>query len=83
MKVVWDAEAKTSFRKYLEYIKADSVQAAEKVRIDILKTIRNLPQHPEMFPVDRFKNENNGNYRAFEKFSCRIAYLVTVKEIRI
>ncbi len=83
MKVVWDPEARTSFRKYLNHIKKDSIQAAEKVRVDILQIVRKLPDHPEMFPPDKFKLDNSGDHRAFEKHSCRIAYFVTENEIRI
>ena len=83
MKIVWDPVAKTSFRKHLNHIKKDSLQAAEKVRVDILKVIGGLLEHPEKFPPDKFKKDNAGDYRAFEKHSYRIAYLVTENQIRI
>lgn len=34
-------------------------------------------------PPDKFKKNNPGNYRAFEKYSYRIAYKHTATEIRI
>ena len=83
MTVVWDSEARNSFKKYLEYIGKDSLQAAEKVRDDILEVISELPDHPEKFPPDRFKTANDGSFRAFEKHSCRVAYLYTGSQIRI
>ena len=83
MNIVWDEAAKKSFKKYLNYIRKDSLQAAEKVRIDILTIIAKLPNHPELFPPDRFKNANDGSFRAFEKHSCRVVYLTAKSQIRI
>jgi len=79
MTIVWDTEAKKSFKKYLNYIRKDSLQAADKVRIDILATITELPDHPEMFPPDA----NTGRFRAFEKHSCRVTYFISSSQIRI
>ncbi|WP_209332753.1 type II toxin-antitoxin system RelE/ParE family toxin [Lunatimonas salinarum] len=42
-----------------------------------------MPKQPERYPLDRFKQDNPDNYRAFEKFSYRIAYRYTDKEIII
>ena len=42
-----------------------------------------LPAQPEMFPADKFKKNNDGSWRAFEKFHYRISYLITPDEIRI
>lgn len=42
-----------------------------------------LPDQPEMFPPDKFKKNNDGSWRAFEKLRYRISYRVTAKEIRI
>jgi plasmid stabilization system protein ParE len=83
IKIVWDSEASESFRNQLNHIKEDSTLAAEKVRQDILVTVSKLSMHPEMFPPDRFKNHNSGKYRAFEKHSLRIAYLITENQVRI
>jgi plasmid stabilization system protein ParE len=83
VKIRWDTEARNSFRKYLKHIKKDSLQAAEKVKDDVLMAIGGLVDHPEKFPPDRFKKDNNGSFRAFEKHSCRVAYYITETEIRI
>ena len=83
MRIVWDIQARQSFRKYINHIKSDSLNSAEIVRKDILKMISELPNHPKRFPPDKFKKNNDGNFRAFEKHSCRIAYFVTQSQIRI
>ncbi|HEX5167556.1 MAG TPA: type II toxin-antitoxin system RelE/ParE family toxin [Cyclobacteriaceae bacterium] len=55
----------------------------KKVRTGIIKIIDNLIHHPEKYPRDKFKKANSGNYRAFERYSYRVIYNITEKEIRI
>ena len=81
--VVWDKPAYTSLQKAYSYIKKDSLANAEKVRKEILKIAHSLADHPEKYPPDKFKENNPGNYRAFEKFSYRVAYKVMQKQIII
>lgn len=81
--IVWNNRASVYFRKAYEKIKEESYANAEKVREGISKIVDGLPNHPEKYPPDKFKKENPGNYRAFEKYSYRIAYKHTEKEIRI
>lgn len=81
--VVWNKVAEASLKKAYQQIKEDSPKNAEKVRVEILATTRKLADHPEMYPLDKFKKSNSGNYRAFEMHSYRIAYRHTEKEIRI
>jgi plasmid stabilization system protein ParE len=38
---------------------------------------------PEKYPPDKFRLDNEGNYRAFETHSYRISYKFTDREIRI
>lgn len=81
--VVWNKVAEVSLRKAYQRIKEDSPQNAEKVREEVLAATRKLSDHPEIYPPDKFKSQNPGNYRAFEKYSYRIAYRHTEKEVRI
>lgn len=81
--VVWDKTAYTSLQVAYDYIKEESLVNAEQVREGILKIIEGLPAHPEKYPPDKFKKQNDGNYRAFEKYSYRVVYKVTEKEIII
>lgn len=68
---------------YLDYLKQKSLKAANKVRKSILEEIKDLPNHPEIFPPDKYKLPHNDSYRAFEKYNLRIAYFITETEIRI
>ena len=56
---------------------------AASVKQTILCTIREIPLHPERYPVDKFKKGNNGNYRAFEIYHIRIAYKTETNAIKI
>lgn len=81
--VVWDKPAYASLQQAYNYIKEDSLSNAEKVREGILKIVDALPDHPEKHPPDNYKKSNKGNYRAFEKYSLRVAYKIAEKEIII
>lgn len=81
--VRWSNNASRSLKKIYEHIKEDSYTNAEMVRNGIVKIVDSLPDHPEKYPPDKFKKHNSGNYRAFEKYSYRISYLYTEKEIQV
>ena len=81
--VLWGKRAYAALQNAYQRIGEDSPVNAEKVRNEILAITRNLPHHPEKYPPDKFKKNNPGNYRAFEKHSYRVAYRHTDKEIRI
>lgn len=81
--VVWDKAAYTSLQSAYDYIKEDSPVNADKVREEILKAVDSLPEHAEKHPQDKYKKDNKGQYRAFEKYSYRVTYKVTEKEIII
>lgn len=80
--VVWNKQASKYFREAYEWIKKDSYSNAEKVKNELVKIIDSLPDNPEKFPPDKFKINNHGAFRAFEKYSFRIAYKFTDQEIR-
>lgn len=81
--VNWNKRASHRFRKIYDEIIQESYTNAEKVRGGIVEIVDQLPSHPEKYPPDKYKKDNPGNYRAFEKYSYRVAYKHTDKEIRI
>ena len=83
VKIVWDPEAKESFKKFLKHIRTDSLQAAEKMRADVLMIVESIPKNPHKFPPDKFKEKNDGSFRAFEKHNCRITYSIVGSQIWI
>ncbi|HOU46717.1 MAG TPA: hypothetical protein PLL99_02870 [Chitinophagales bacterium] len=82
-KMVWDEEAKKEFRKHIKRIKLDSIQNAEKLRHTIIEKVSKIADHETKHTIDKFKQNNDGKYRAFEIYHIRIAYYIDEKEIRI
>ena len=83
LQIIWSPDARRALRKAYERIKEDSPKNAVKVRDTILEMIEQLPNNPNQHPPDRFKLDNSGNYRAFEKYNYRVSYRFSDKEIRI
>jgi len=82
-KISWDTQALQQFNAAIKYIARDSLQNAEKVRQSILKKIDRLPTHPTLYNPDKYKKNNDGNFRAFELHRYRISYHASEVEIRI
>jgi len=53
------------------------------VRDDIIDATISLAKRPEKHPPDKFKKDNDGTWRAFEKHHYRISYRIMPGEIRI
>lgn len=79
----WDKSALIYFREAIRYIRKDSAQNADKIKREIFARITELSRRPEMHAPDKYKQNNTGNYRAFELHRYRIAYLVKDEEIII
>ena len=81
--IIWDKAAKTQLRKVYNRIKKESLQGAETVKNGILDSVGEIPEGPYRYPPDKFKKDNPGNYRAFEKYNYRITYKVTEENIQV
>jgi plasmid stabilization system protein ParE len=82
-KLNWDKVALYEFNAAISYISKRSIQNADKVKTDILKKVDGLVMHPETHTIDKYKQNNDGNFRAFELHRYRIAYYISLTEIRI
>jgi plasmid stabilization system protein ParE len=82
-KVVWSDEATIQLKSVYQFIRQESPINAQKVRADIVAVTRKLPSNPERYAPDKFKLNNDGSYRAFEKHKYRIVYRIRENEIRI
>ncbi len=80
-KVEIEHTAKLQLKKAYEYIRKDSFQNAEKVKVKILQSIKALALYPERHPPDKFCMDNDGNFRAYEIYRYRITYYVTDDKI--
>ena len=83
MVVVWSNNAKAELRKAYEYIALDSLENAELVRDTLIDLTIELPKHPDKYPLDKFKTDNDGTWRAFEIYHYRISYRILKDQIRI
>jgi plasmid stabilization system protein ParE len=83
MVTVWSKRAETELRKAYLYIQLDSFQNAEIVRDDIIDLTIDLCKNPQKHPLDKFKKDNDGTWRAFEKHHYRISYRIMSNQIRI
>jgi len=83
VKVIWRKGALNHLEKNYKYIKKESPKSAKKVRDTIFDIAESLKDNPEIYPLDKYRKNNKGDIRAFEKFNLRVAYQVTEKEIRI
>lgn len=81
--VIWSKTAKAQLQKAFNFISRDSLQNAEKIRDEIIDITIDLLNHPEIYPPDKYKKNNNGSYRAFEIYHFRISYRISNDKIYI
>jgi plasmid stabilization system protein ParE len=82
-KIVIDNVAKIDIREAYQFIKKDSFQNADKVRKGILKSIKQLIRYLTKYPPDKFRQNKDTSFRAYEIFKYRITYHISEHEIRI
>jgi plasmid stabilization system protein ParE len=81
--VVWTKRSQQHMRQAFDYIGKDSVQNAVKVLEDIAIAVNKAIPNPEFYSPDKYKQNNDGSYRAFEKHRYRIAYRFNDNVIRV
>ena len=82
-KIIWDKQAILQLEEIYEFLKQHSLQSANKVRKSTIEVTQKLSKYPEIHSLDRFKKNNDGTIRAFEKHSNRITYQVKETEVII
>jgi len=83
LRIVWDKSAVIYLKSAIAFIRKDSPQNAEKVKRDIITSVIALADTPERHPLDKYRINNDGSFRAFELYKFRISYFISDKEIRI
>jgi plasmid stabilization system protein ParE len=82
--LVWDKIALDHLREIYDSLKmGNNLEFAKEVKNTILKTTKELVDNPFIYEQDRFKFDNDGSFRAFEKFKYRVVYKITTTQIRI
>lgn len=82
-KVVWTKRSQEQMKQVFEYINLDSPKNAEKVVNDIATTVFAASVNPQIYPPDKYKINNDGSYRAFEKHHYRITYRYRANILRV
>jgi plasmid stabilization system protein ParE len=77
-KVIWTRTALNQLFDIHEYIynNTKSLRIANRVILQIQDSSKILSKNPEMYPLDIYKSNNNGNSRAYEIFHYRISYKI-------
>ncbi len=83
VKIVWTKQAEQHMKQVYEFVSKDSVKNAGKVMNEILKAVAKAGSNPEIYRADKYKENNDGSYRAFEKNRYRVTYRFTKNTIRI
>jgi plasmid stabilization system protein ParE len=84
MVIKWSKLAVRHLLNAIQFIEEyDYLAHAEKFEKEILTTVEELSQYPDKYPLDNYKLNNDGTYRAFEMNNYRISYRVKVDEILI
>jgi plasmid stabilization system protein ParE len=82
-RIRWDEQALLHLIEAIQWIGKDSIQQAEQVQNAILDFIEKAAVNPERYPFDKYKRNNQGNFRAFETHSYRITFSFDTDEIQI
>jgi plasmid stabilization system protein ParE len=84
MAIKWNKAAIQQLMDAVRFLEENNFHSyAEQLEKNILSRIRNLPQHPAIYPLDKYRKRNDGTYHAFEIDEYRISYRAKKNEIRI
>jgi plasmid stabilization system protein ParE len=81
--IVWTKRSQQHLKAAYRYISEDSPQNALKVTEDIVAAMNKAVSNPEFYNPDKYKVNNDGSYRAFEKHLYRIVYRLKKNVIRV
>ena len=81
--LVWTRRSQQHLKALYEYINEESPQNALKILNDIITATEKALVNPEHYNADKFKTNNDGSYRSFEKHKYRIAYRYKKNIIRV
>lgn len=83
--IIWSKFAIKHTEDIHKYIleNSKSLRIADSLVDKILTSSETLSNQPELYPLDKLKQQNNGSYRAYEIFNYRISYRILKSKIRI
>jgi plasmid stabilization system protein ParE len=83
MVTIWTPGAEAQLLKAYLHIYKDSPKNAQKVKDQIIDLSLDLPKNPERFPLDKFRRNNDGTFRAFELHRYRLSYRIQKNSILV
>jgi len=81
--VVWTKRSQQHMEQIFSYINEQSPQNALQVTEDIILAVNKATTNPEIYNPYKYKHNNDGTYRAFEKHRYRISYRYKTNVIRV
>ncbi|MNL53605.1 Plasmid stabilization system protein [compost metagenome] len=83
--IIWSETAQNQLKKIYKYLskKSKNEDISNKVIDKIYNSVTILSTNWEIYELDEMKISNKGNYRAFEIYSYRVTYKITLKQIQI
>ena len=83
--IIWSETAQNQLKKIYKYLskKPKNEDISSKVIDKIYDSVTILGTNWEIYELDEMKISNKGNYHAFEIYSYRITYKITLKQIQI
>jgi plasmid stabilization system protein ParE len=82
-RLVWTRRSQQQMLALFKYISEDSPQNAQKVVNDIVVSTEKAISNPTYYHPDKYKIDNDGSYRAFEKHHYRVVYRYQKNIIRV
>jgi len=84
VEIKWSKSARDQLDKALDFILEEGfITYAAKLQKGILLRVENLIDNHDIYPIDKYKKDNDGSYHAFEIDDYRISYRVKNSMIRI
>ena len=81
--IVWTKRAQKQLKQAFKHICKDSPKNASKVIQEITSAVHTTLPNPEIYSPDKYKTDNDGSYRAFEKYHYRVSYRFSNGIIRV
>jgi len=70
--LIWTKRSQQNMLTTYKYICKESELNAKKVMADIIKAAEKAIVNPELYPIDKYKENNDGSYRAFESTNTEL-----------
>ena len=81
--IIWSKNASIQYYKILKHLKENAPESIDLVGNSILDLIESLSTQYNHYPLDRFKKNNDGTFKATFVFSYRISFKISHNSVNI